>query len=297
MADKRAAFYPRYGINAVRLHKFADGTGWSGIQSKESAAEYDPAGLDRMDYQVAKFKEAGIYVKLSAHFGTIKLGPADRRDVPFLDEFGSFDGKRNDRVNAPHSAFFYSPELQNLHIRQIVNLLQHRNPHTGLTYAEDPAICAVEIINEQSVMFFTSMAPLKQSATLRRQVGERFSALAEEEIRQPRRPGESVGRRRRWTASRRTASPPANISTSRTSCRWATRGIGTRSNSPARRLTASSACSTRCSSSTNCNARPTTATWRRCARPATTARFSARTGRRAAPTAISPTCTATRAWA
>ena len=175
LADKRAAFYPRYGINSVRLHKFADGTGWAGIQSKESSAEYDTVGLDRMDYQVAKFKEAGIYVKLSAHFGTIKLGPADRRDVPFLDEFGSFDGKRNDRVTAAASAFFYSPELQNLHIRQIINLLQHTNPHTGLTYAKDPAICAVEIINEQSILFFTSMAPLKQSATIRKQVGERFS--------------------------------------------------------------------------------------------------------------------------
>ena len=66
--------------------------------------------------------------------------------------------------------------MQNVHIRQIVNLLGHRNPHTGLTYAEDPAICAVEIINEQSILFFTSMLPLKQSATIRRQVGERFSA-------------------------------------------------------------------------------------------------------------------------
>ncbi|MBI5799730.1 MAG: beta-galactosidase [Verrucomicrobia bacterium] len=175
MADKRAAFYSRYGINTVRLHKFADGAGWNGIQSKESAAEYDAAGLERMDYQVAKFKEAGIYVKLSAHFGTISLGPADRRDVPFLDEFGSFNGRKKDRVTAAASAFFYSPELQNLHIRQMVNLLQHTNPHTGLTYATDPAVCAVEIINEQSVMFYTSMAPLKQSATLRKQVGARFS--------------------------------------------------------------------------------------------------------------------------
>lgn len=175
LADKRAAFYPRYGINAVRLHKFADGAGWSGIQSKESAAEYDPAGLDRMDYQVAKFKEVGIYVKLSAHFGAIKMGPADRRDVPFLDEFGPFKPGQ-DRVAAPHSAFFYSRELQDLHIRQIVNLLKHRNPYTGLTYAAEPSVCALEIINEQSVFFYTSMAPLKQSATLRRQVGERFSA-------------------------------------------------------------------------------------------------------------------------
>ena len=30
LADRRAAFYPKYGINSVRLHKYADGTGWAG---------------------------------------------------------------------------------------------------------------------------------------------------------------------------------------------------------------------------------------------------------------------------
>lgn len=173
LAERRAAFYAKYGINTVRLHKFADGSGWAGILSADSAAEYDPAGLDRMDYQVAKFKQAGIYTALSAHFGTLKLGPADRRDVPYLEEFGSFDGRRN-RVSAPHSAFFYSPELQNLQIRQIVNLLRHRNPHTKLTYAEDPAICAIEVINEQSILFYTTMGPLQKSPTIRKTVGGRF---------------------------------------------------------------------------------------------------------------------------
>jgi hypothetical protein len=174
LAERRAAFYAKFGVNGVRLHKFADGSGWAGIQSADSAAEYDPEGLDRMDYLVAKLKDAGIYTKLSAHFGTIKMGPADRRDVPYLDEFGDFDGRKN-RVSAPHSALFYSPELQTLHIRQIVNLLRHRNPYTGLTYADDPAICAIEIINEQSILFYTSMGPLQKSPTLRRQVAERFS--------------------------------------------------------------------------------------------------------------------------
>ncbi len=174
LADKRAAFYPKYGINSVRLHKFADGHGWAGIQSRDSAADFDPEALDRMDYQVAKFKEAGIFVKLSAHFGTMKMGPADKRDVPYLAEFGAFGGGRSNRVAAPHSAFFYSPELQDLQIRQIVTLLKHRNPHTRLTYAADPAICVIEIINEQSVLFYTTMAPLQKSPTLRRKVGARF---------------------------------------------------------------------------------------------------------------------------
>jgi len=50
-AEKRARFYARYGINAVRLHKYADGPGWSGIQSADSFVQFDPEGLDRMDYQ------------------------------------------------------------------------------------------------------------------------------------------------------------------------------------------------------------------------------------------------------
>lgn len=175
MAEKRAALYPRYGINTVRLHKFADGPGWNGIQSRESVTDYDPAGLERMDYQVAKFKEAGIYVKLSAHFGAVNLGSADLAEVPYAGEFGKLNGQEAGRISTPHSAFFYAPELQNLQIRQMVNLLKHRNPHTGQTYAAEPSICAVEIINEQSVFFYTSMGPLKQSATLRKNVGERFS--------------------------------------------------------------------------------------------------------------------------
>ena len=66
----------------MRLHKYLDGSGWAGIQSPDSCVAFDPEGLDRMDYQVAKFKEAGIYVLLSAHFGALKLGPADRAVCP-----------------------------------------------------------------------------------------------------------------------------------------------------------------------------------------------------------------------
>jgi hypothetical protein len=67
LAEKRAKFYAKYGVNAVRLHKYADGSGWAGIQSQDSFVEFDPEGLDRMDYQIAQFKQRGIYVKLSFH--------------------------------------------------------------------------------------------------------------------------------------------------------------------------------------------------------------------------------------
>jgi len=171
LADKRAAFYRKYGINAVRLHKYADNFGWGGIQSKDSFVEFDAAALDRMDYQIAKLKEAGVYVKLSAHFGSQKLGPGDKKYVPFIDELGPFKGNR---IETPHSAVHYSPDLQNVQILHTTNLLKHKNPYTGLTYAEDPAIAFIEIINEQSILFYTTMAPLKASATIRKQTGARF---------------------------------------------------------------------------------------------------------------------------
>jgi len=175
LAEKRATFYAKYGVNSVRLHKYADGPGWAGIQSKDSFVEFDPEGLDRMDYQIAQFKKQGIYVLLSPIFGSQKLGPGDRQYVPYLDEFGKMDGNKK-RVTTPHSAVQYAPELQEVQIRQMVNLMQHRNPYTGLSYAEDPAIAFIEIINEQSILFYTSMNPLKASVTLRKHVARRFSA-------------------------------------------------------------------------------------------------------------------------
>jgi len=171
LAEKRAAFYRKYGINSVRLHKWADGSGWAGIQSDDSAVEFDPQALDRFDYQVAQLKQVGIFVKLSAHFGSLKLGPADKAMVPWIEEFGPFKGKR---IETAHSAIHYSPELQQVQILQMLNLLKHKNPYTNLTYAQEPAVAFIEIINEQSILFFTSMNPLKASATLRRQVGQRF---------------------------------------------------------------------------------------------------------------------------
>jgi len=174
MAEKRAGFYPKFGINTVRFHKWADSP-TMGVQSADSAAEFDPEKLDRLDYQVAKLKEAGIYIELSQSFGTVKMGQGDKRDVPYLQEFGEFGGKKNNRIGGGNSTFYYSPEIQNLQIRQIVSLLRHKNPYTGLTYAEDPAIFAIEIINESSILFFTSMTPLKQSPTIRKMTAERFS--------------------------------------------------------------------------------------------------------------------------
>lgn len=175
VAEQRARLYAKYGFNAVRFHKYADGPGWAGIQSKTSFAEFDPEALDRMDWQVAKFKEQGIRIKLSPTFG-IQLGSGDRAAVPYLEEFGKLDPKRPDaRVRTAHGTVWFSRELQDLQIRQTTELLRHRNPYTGLTYAEDPVVLVVEMYNEDSALFYGTIGQLQKSPTLRRRAAEAFS--------------------------------------------------------------------------------------------------------------------------
>ncbi len=165
LAEKRAKFYARYGINSVRLHKYADGTGWAGIQSKESFVEFDPTALDRMDYFVAQLKKRGIYVLLSSTFG-VKLGPKDRQVVPYMAEFGS--GRGRGRVETGHGSVYLARELQDLQIRQVAKLLAHRNPYTGIDYAKDPAVAVVELFNEDSALFFGTLDRLRKIPTLRK---------------------------------------------------------------------------------------------------------------------------------
>ncbi len=191
VADRRAALYRKFGINAVRLHKWADGPGWAGIQTQQSALEFDPEGLDLFDYQNAQFRQAGMFLKLSQAFGTIRVGAADLHLVPYAEEFGSLN-KPGARVGGGNSTLFYSRELQDATIRQLQNILNHRNPYTGLTYAEDPAVAFVEIVNESSILFYTSMNPLKQSPTLRKRIAERFSRWLQDKY------GDQEGLVRAW---------------------------------------------------------------------------------------------------
>jgi len=173
IAKKRAVFYSKYGINSVRLHKYADGAGWAGIQSAQSFVEFDPAGLNRMDYLVAQHKENGIYTKLSSTFG-VKLGAADSDRVPYIEEFGKLPSG-NKRLKTGHGSVFLSRELQEMQIEQVVNLLEHKNKYTKMTYAEDPSIAVIELFNEDCILFFGTQSILQKIPTLRKRTAEAFS--------------------------------------------------------------------------------------------------------------------------
>ncbi|MBN2476423.1 MAG: hypothetical protein JXB62_17550 [Pirellulales bacterium] len=172
LAERRAAFYSKMGINSVRLHKYADGPGWAGIQADDSFVEFDEQGLRQMDYFVAQLKQHGVYVKLSSTFH-VALGAKQRKDVPYMDEFGPLRGAGG-RVRTGGGSIYFLKELQDLQIEQLVGMLRHENPYTGLTYAEDPAVAVVELFNEDSILFYTTMGQLQTIPTVRKRASERF---------------------------------------------------------------------------------------------------------------------------
>lgn len=174
LADKRAAFYAANGINAVRFHKYGDGSGWAGILKPGSNTEYDPAALDRMDYFVSALKEKGIFVKLSNTFGSMNLTRDGWETIPYAREWGPRPTGRRSTVTGS-GAVYLSKELQDLHIAQFTNLLTHTNPYTGMTYAEDPGIMLLEFCNEESSLFFGTLKQLQTVPTLKKRTGEMFT--------------------------------------------------------------------------------------------------------------------------
>lgn len=134
----------RAGINCVRWHHM-DST-WSQPSlidySKGNSLSLNPDALDRMDFFFAELKKRGIYSNINLVVGR-RFFSADGLPQE-IDQVG--DVKHQHGIG-----FFYAPliELQKQFARQ---LLTHRNPYTGQTYAEDPAVAFVEINNENGAL-------------------------------------------------------------------------------------------------------------------------------------------------
>ena len=168
-----AAFLSKYGINAVRFHKFTWHGGDEGIGDENSSVLLDPEGLDRMDAFVNDLKNQGIYVGWSHIFGH-RLRPGDRSRVLAYDEV--VDMERVGYLdNSTYGLVMFAPDLQDLSIDLTVNMLLHRNPYTGLTYAEEPALAFVEFHNEDNIFFPSTHIAVMNAPTYKKLFCEQFS--------------------------------------------------------------------------------------------------------------------------
>ena len=168
-ADFTAARFAKYGVNAVRMHKFSYPTGQMGIGDPNDSTRMDPAGLDRLDYFASKLKERGVYFGWSHTYG-FRVVPGDRKRLLAYDEIA-------EKLKGNTYAFIhFAEDVQDLMIEMVVKLLKHKNPYTGRTYADEPALCFIELQNEDDIFFYTSENAFNACPTYKKRFQERFAA-------------------------------------------------------------------------------------------------------------------------
>ena len=150
-AEKLAERFASMGVNVIRLHAadapIGDEPGsWSSCREaplldyeKGSSRIFNPEGLDRFDYLVAKLKEKGIYL----HIDLIVARAFLEADV--LEYSGSV-------ASCMKRYPMYNQRLIALQKEYAKELLCHVNPYTGLALADDPAVMTVQMNNEESAI-------------------------------------------------------------------------------------------------------------------------------------------------
>ncbi|RLF17298.1 MAG: hypothetical protein DRJ66_01170 [Thermoprotei archaeon] len=151
-AEKIAKRLAKLGVNLVRIHgldaEWEAVNIFGGYKAKDTR-HFDPEYLDRFDYFVAKLKENGIYISIG---------------LLVARKFRTADGlppqvEKMDRKDQ-HALIFIDPQIRELYKEFAYKLLMHRNPYTGMTYAEDPVVAFVEIVNEMGAWFWYLLTDL-----------------------------------------------------------------------------------------------------------------------------------------
>lgn len=149
-AERLAARLATLGANVVRLHAadvMPGPKGWTANPESPlldyasgSSRNFHPEGLDRLDYFFCQLKKRGIYIHLDLYVARVFL-EGDDLDYP-------------EPIPAHCKGIsHYNQRLIELQKEYAKELLTHVNPYTGLSYADEPAVMAVEIANEDSAFF------------------------------------------------------------------------------------------------------------------------------------------------
>ncbi len=179
----------KFGVNAVRFHKFTYYGTDRGLGAADMSTLVDERPARRWDSFVAELRARGIYTGWSHIYGHHPR-PGDRNRLLAYDEVcaslkGHLRGSTVGLVN-------FAPDLQNLSIELTVNLLNRRNHVTGLRYADDPALAYVELQNEDDIFFPTTMSAVNACPTYKKLFCEQFSGWLR------RRYGSQAGLARAW---------------------------------------------------------------------------------------------------
>lgn len=142
--ERLARRFAAMGYNTVRLHHLDEMGAWMQPRLiagyKDGAVQLNPDALDLLDRMFAAMKKEGLYVTIDLLVNW--RGPVSAVWPEAANPNGFFDLRHialvNDRAFDLWAAFAKA-------------LLTHVNPHTGLTWAEDPALAWICLSNEGNV--------------------------------------------------------------------------------------------------------------------------------------------------
>lgn len=157
--DKLVPRLARMGYNSMRFHHH------DGLLLDPQAADsvtFNAANLDKLDYLFFKLKEAGIYITTDMYVNRV-FRPGD--NIPECKNYQ--DRCLKSLVAASDAVLANWKEFTR-------RLLTHKNPYTGLTWGEDPALYMITLVNEGTLSRSWGETPF--SRELHR---ERFRAWAE----------------------------------------------------------------------------------------------------------------------
>jgi hypothetical protein len=143
-ADRLVDQLARSGYNTVRLHHFDRALQVAGAAS----GTLDPVKLDQLDYLFAACKKRGLYLNIDLYslrlFNSAELQsfglPADAAEGLSGGEAATLF-----RATLPFSDPAFAAWAAYARA-----LLQHRNPYTRLTWADDPALIGICPVNEDT---------------------------------------------------------------------------------------------------------------------------------------------------
>ena len=134
------------GINCIRFHHTdAD---WSNCFYKHNSSnwqkiEFDEKAFERFDKFFYELKKVGIYSNINLLTGRTII-PDSKNGLPAeLEKVADWKDR--------HCYGFWNETAKKEQQAYAQKILNHKNPYTGLTYAQDPAVAFVEINNENSM--------------------------------------------------------------------------------------------------------------------------------------------------
>lgn len=181
-ADELAELLSSLGVNMTRHHHID--AAWSTpnvFGNKSSTLALDPAAMERFDYFVAALQKRGIYQyfdMLVHRKVTTEDGAGDAAQlVAGLKIEGEFE-----------------PRLIELQEKFIDAFMGHENPYTKQSYAKNPAIALVDVINEDSLFWIRKEGEFAlKSDTGKQALKRQFSAWLSSRV-----AGDRAALEKRW---------------------------------------------------------------------------------------------------